>query len=198
MRMRIICINDCGPPAIKHASPHVALNDPDRHTCADACGREGLIRTGREQCASNQMPCELAQCCTYDRRPPAPGSFRGAGKDRKVRQTVGGDIAGTTYKIFYECLMCVSRIVHGECLFASILVTFVVFTMNVEIEMRMRIICNNDCGPPAIMHASPHVALNDPDRQLCADACGREGLIRTGREQCASYQMPCELLACRL
>ena len=45
-------------PAIQHASPHVALNDPDRQFCAVASVREGLIPSGRERCASNEMPSD--------------------------------------------------------------------------------------------------------------------------------------------
>jgi hypothetical protein len=143
------------------------------------------------------MPCDLVKCGTHGRRPLAPECFRRAGKDRKVWQTVGGDIAGTTCKMLYKCLKHALGIVQVECLNVSISIAFVVFTVNLEIDMRMISIRICDSGSPEINHASPHVALNDPDRHTCADACGREGLIRTGRELCASKQMPCDLLACR-
>ena len=136
-----------------------------------------------------------SKCNCADRQPLAPTHFSRAGKDHQVRQKSGGAEAGTPWKIFgaiRKYLWRDKRLLQCVRITISLSTSVVIglLTLNLEVDMRMRIIHDYGSGQSAIQHASPHVALNDPDRHNCDGVCGREGLIPSVREQCASYEMP--------
>ncbi|MDX5584324.1 MAG: hypothetical protein QNK20_05255, partial [Aureibaculum sp.] len=147
------------------------------------------------QCASFEMPSAQPMCNYADRQPLAPINFSWAGKDHQVQQKSGGEDVGTLCKIFgniskylkhdKRLLQCVRMTIS-----LSTSVVIGLLTVNLEVEMRMKLILDYETEKSAIQHASQHVALNDPDRHNCDGVCGREGLIPSVREQCASFEMP--------